>query len=207
MRRAFVFLALSAACAGVGAETRSWNFRVLLDDRPIGEHRFRLTRAGEARELASDARFDVKLLFISAYRYEHEARERWSGECLETLVARTDDNGERSSVNAVARGGRLVVERPDGRAEHDGCVMSFAYWNPRILEARRLLNAQTGELQQVTVTRHGEETITARGGSITASRHRIRGERLEIDVWYADGDWVRLEAPAAGGRRLRYERM
>ena len=83
--------------------------------------------------------------------------------------------------------------------------MSFAYWDPRILEATRLLNSQTGELVPVAVTDQGTETVTVRGAERPATRHRITGPGLSIDLWYADGRWVALEALADGGRRLRYE--
>ena len=85
--------------------------------------------------------------------------------------------------------------------------MSFAYWNPQILSERRLLNSQTGELLPVTITPQGEETLEVRGRRLTAQHHRISAPSLEIDLWYADGRWIALEAPARGGRRLRYELM
>ena len=202
-------LALAALCLALpaAAEAHSWNFRVLLDDRQIGEHTFTLRTAGGQRELRSEARFDVHLLFVNVYRYRHEALERWDGNCLHSLAARTETNGERLAVSAAARDGRLVVERPAAREAHEGCVMSFAYWNPQILKARRLLNSQTGEVLPVTVTRRGEETRLVRGEPRVAQRHRIEAPGLEIDLWYADGRWVALEAPAEGGRRLRYELM
>ena len=102
-------------------------------------------------------------------------------------------------------GDRLVVERPDRRDEHRGCVMSFAYWNPGILQASALLNSQTGELVPVTITAQGDDRVEVRGRTLTAQRHRIVAPQLRIDLWYADGQWVALEAPAQGGRRLRYE--
>lgn len=200
---AVLCLALPAA----HAEIRAWNFRVLLDDREIGQHDFTLRSTGDQRELRSEARFDVRVLFVSAYRYRHEAAERWDGNCLQSLVAQTETNGERVAVSASAREGRLVVDRPEGREAHDGCVMSFAYWNPQILKARRLLNSQTGEVLPVTVTPQGEEAVRVRGQPRAAQRHRITAPGLEIDLWYAEGRWVGLEAAAAGGRRLRYELM
>ena len=51
-------------------------------------------------ELRSEARFDVRFLFVSAYRYEHEAVERWQGGCLRELQSRTVTNGERVAVSA-----------------------------------------------------------------------------------------------------------
>jgi len=207
MRSIFLAAMLLLTPLSAGAETRVWEFRVLLDDREVGRHRFTLRATGEQRELRSEAQFDVRLLFLSAYRYRHEALERWDGNCLRSLAARTDDNGERQTVNAAVRGGRFVVERVNGRDEHEGCVMSFAYWNPQILKAKQLLNVQTGELLPVNVTPQGDEVLATRGEVRIARRHRISAPRLQIDLWYAGELWVALEAPAAGGRRLRYELM
>ncbi len=126
---------------------------------------------------------------------------------MQSLASRTETNGERKAVNAAVRGDRLRVERPEGRDEHEGCVMSFAYWNPQILKAQRLLNSQTGEFLAVKITAQVEETIEVRGKPLTAQRHRISGPSLQIDLWYAGGQCIALEAPAQGGRRLRYELM
>jgi hypothetical protein len=83
--------------------------------------------------------------------------------------------------------------------------MSFAYWDPRILRATRLLNSQTGELVPVDIRPWGVESVEVLGRRQVAERHRIAGKDLQIDLWYADGRWVALEALAAGGRVLRYE--
>lgn len=189
------------------AEIRDWTFRVWLDDREIGRHRYTVEAEGDARVVRSSAQYDVRVLFFDAYRYRHEARERWDGRCLRSLVSSTDDNGERQAVSAVTRGGHLEVERTRGREAYDGCVMSFAYWDPRILAARRLLNSQTGELVPVTVELRGEQTIESRGKPQHATRYRLQAPDLEIDLWYAGDRWIALEALVAGGRRLRYELM
>jgi len=207
MRRLLALAGLCLALPGAASEVHTWKFRVLLDNREIGEHDFTLRAAGEDRELTSEARFDVRLLFVTAYRYRHKAVELWDGNCLRSLVARTDTNGETLAVNARTRDGRLVVERPDVPEVHEGCVMSFAYWNPQILKAQRLLNSQTGEVLPVTVLSRGEETVRVRGQALPAHRYRIDAPQLQIDLWYAGDRWVALEAPAAGGRHLRYELM
>lgn len=204
MRRWLVLAALCIALPAA-AEVRTWNFRVLLDERPIGSHKFTLRASGTQSELRSEARFDVRLLFVNAYRYRHEARERWAGNCLQSLTARTETNDEQLAVNAFARDGRFIVERASASEVHDGCVMSFAYWNPQLLKANRLLNSQTGEVVPVSVTALGEQTRPVRDAPIVARRYRLEAPGLQIDLWYVDDRWVGLEAPATGGRRLRYE--
>jgi hypothetical protein len=190
---AILLLVAAPAFAQVLDHARDWTFRVFLDEREIGHHRFNLSGQGAERELRSEARFDVRILLISAYRYRHDALERWRGECLASLSATTDDNGEPSAV--------------DWRGPPGACDMSFAYWNPRILQARRLLNAQTGELVPVSVTAQGEETVEVRGRPVLAQRHRLSGPKLSIDLWYSGGEWVALQSEAAGRRRLIYRLM
>ncbi len=208
MRRVFLLLAVAGALLAAGpaaAQSKSWDFRAFLDDSPIGFHRFTLSGEGAAREIKIETRFEVKVLFISAYKYVHDATERWRGNCLEGLNARTDDNGDRSVVEAVGSADGTAVSVGAARETLPACVMSFAYWNPQILRQSRLLNAQTGKYEAVKVAVLGEETITVRGAPVTAKRYRITGPKNPIDLWYSLSDeWLALESTVGGSRRLRY---
>ncbi len=205
MRTLTVLILLLAGSAPALASSGEWNFRVLLDGKEIGMHRYMLNDSGPDRTLRSEAEFDVRLLAFSLYRYQHEAVERWRDGCLVALDSRTEANGKLTAVQARSEINGLAVSRADGRTRHSGCIMSFAYWDPRILEATALLNSQTGTLTPVDVSALGTELRSVQGRQVMAERHRIRGPELEIDLWYADGRWIALEAPAVGGRRLRYE--
>ena len=182
-----------------------WNFRVLLDGKEVGWHRYVVRGDGASTEVESRAQFDVRFLMLNAYSYRHTARERWRGACLDELESRTETNGRVEEVAAVAYDDAVVVDGPSGDARLPGCVMSFAYWDPRILRATRLLNSQTGELLPVSVAGRGTERVNVAGRNVAATRHRLSAPNLQIDLWYADGRWVALEAPTPGGRTLRYE--
>ena len=210
-------MALSMAAGATSIDTREWLFAVSLDDKPIGHHRFVLREQGASgaslRQLVSKARFNVKVLFVNAYRYEHDAKELWSGSCLRRIEAHTDDNGTRQNVSGAREGERFALEVDDRSRELGRCVKTFAYWNPDILESSALLNPQTGDFVAVQVTSIGRDTLTVRGETVTAERYRIvgtsgAGEPLQIDLWYSSQkDWLALEALTDGGRRLRYRRQ
>ncbi len=185
--------------------TRNWNFSVYLDDKPIGYHRFELRQQGERSELRSTARFDVKVLFINAYQYVHDDSESWQGDCLQSMTASTDDNGKQLSVKAAKQGDEIGVTNREHHYALPGCVMSFAYWNPLMLQQTRLLNAQTGEYDAVTIKFVGEVTLQVRGVSQMAKQYRLTGNKLSIDLWYSSsGDWLALQSTTESGRRLRY---
>jgi len=194
LRVAAMVAAMAAAPTSFGA-TREWRFDVSLDGRPIGEHHFVLQESANLREITSDARFKVRILFVDAYRYEHHARERWRGDCLERLDARTVENGQQ-----------IQVVMPGGNPPPVECVQTFAYWNPRILESSLLLNPQTGEYVPVKVLPMGRETIDGQ----VAERYRLLGSGttpLQIDLWYSPArDWLALESRTPQGRLLRYAR-
>jgi hypothetical protein len=202
------FLALTLFVRPAWANTeQQWNFKVFLDDQSIGYHSFRLIPQGDnALELQSRAHFDVKFLFFTAYRYRHNDTEFWQGNCLQRIEAKTNDNGKQYFVRGTRNGKEFEIRSEDAEITTDGCVKTFAYWDPSILEAGRLLNAQTGELVNVRVEALGEETIPANGQSVRANHYRLHSELGEIDLWYAvDGQrWLALQSKTDSGRKLSY---
>lgn len=199
----------SAAAEAATPAVGEWNFRALLDGKPIGQHRFTVTRnagaQGDERKVLSEASFTVKFLGITAYRYRHTATEQWRGDCLAALSATTDDDGKASSVSTEADGNALSVKTAATAQSLKGCVMSFAYWNPAIQTQTRLLNAQTGKAEAVQVSRVGSGSVEVRGQAVAATQFRITGPAQPIDVWYsAQGEWVGLDSLVAGGRKLSY---
>lgn len=146
------------------------------------------------------------------YRYQHEATERWRGGCLESIHARTDDDGSVAEVSGVLESGRLVVEtrspgRPasPSRLEHPGpCIWSFAYWNPELRRQGRLLDPGSGQLRAVAIEPLPARSIRTDDGVVSAGGIRIAGTASPIDVWYSGARWVGLDTKVAGGRTLSY---
>ncbi|MEO7850738.1 MAG: DUF6134 family protein [Rubrivivax sp.] len=218
LRTVVAWLALAFAGTALAADSapaqRDWRFTAFLDGKPIGSHHFALEGGeGGARTLTSDARFDVKLLGLTVYRYGHHVSERWQGNCLAALTARTDDDGQVTDVRAQVSDAGLVVRTSlTGKAAQTlpepapvaGCVMSFAYWNPALRSQRRLLDPASGKLETVQIAPLPEKAIEVRGQPVTARGWRIDGLAHPIDVWYAGDEWIGLDTVVERGRRLSY---
>ena len=195
----------TSVAAAPGEAQRSWQFSVLLDGSPIGYHRFELMSRESELEVRSEASFDVRFLFINAFRYRHSNRELWEGECLRVIESSTRQNGEEFAVSGELLPQGLQVEANGKSDRLDGCVMTFAYWNPRFLEQSRLLHPQTGEYMSVDVQPLGREELTVRGQSVTAFAYQVKARDVDITVYYSDDDeWLGLESVAKGGRIIRY---
>jgi hypothetical protein len=194
----------AAALAG-----NTWDFRVFLDDKEIGTHRFELLdKGGGERQLTSQARMAVKLLFVTAYTYDHHDVEHWNGDCLTKLSSKTDDNGDEYKVDVQRQGAATLVQTRDGAQTLGDCVLTFAYWNPAMLKQTRLLNSQDGEHIEVKIVDAGADSIVVRGVKTTARRYELRSknQKLSIDLWYSPGDeWLALESRTERGQKLIYK--
>ena len=198
--------AASAAGADTGAELE-WKFQVFLDKKEIGYHDYRVSQDGTERQVDTEAQFDVKVLFIKAYSYRHQNTETWSDECLTAITAKTDANGDDFLVRGSRSGDAFSVDNGKEQSTLPGCVMSFAYWNPALLQQDRLLNAQTGEYQDVEIREGDLRTFEVDGERIIAQQYDLVLDNGTISVWYSTDNqrWVALDAPAKGKRRIRYE--
>lgn len=195
MKRAATLL-LGLACGLAQAQT--WDFEVRLDDKPIGTHRFTVNGASGEREVLSEARMDVKLLGIPVFRYRHEARERWRGDCLAELQSKTDDDGKPLQVTQA-------------RNSADACLMGFAYWHPKLTAQTRLLNPQTGLVEEARFERLPDASVEVGGREVPAARWKLTaippaGPRQNLTLWLdrSDGRWLGLDARVRGDRLLSY---
>jgi hypothetical protein len=201
-------LLLATPAAAQVDDSSEWIFRVYLDDREIGFHKFRVETDGERQEVSIEARFDVRILFFNAYSYEHANIEVWESGCLSDLRSRTNDNGTTLTVLGSADREAFRIDTREGSNAIDSdCVRSFAYWNPEFLQAGQLLNAQTGEVMNVDLEPGGIETIELGDMAYDAVRYTLETEEGPIRLWYTPDEmqWLALEAPAEGGRTIRYE--
>jgi hypothetical protein len=188
--------------SGTQALAREWHFEVSVDRLPIGTHDLVLNENGDARSVKSDMRFGM--LGMNAYQQHEE--ETWQGNCLARLESRTEEKGNVTTVAGRLEAGAFVIEGPRGQKKLSACVMSFAYWNPRVLKQTHLVNVQTGAWTPVKVQDLGKEPYTLRGNSIEATHFRLDTERNRIEVWYSPaGEWIGLRSTTRDGHVLSYQ--
>jgi len=203
-----LFAVTFALCVPMQA-SEELHFRVLLDDKEIGHHIFRVTDHAGNQTVDIRAEFDVTFFAIPVYSYAHDNREVWKNGCLSEIISRTDDNGKKFLVEGEAKGGLFsVATREMNRQLQSKCVMTFAYWNREFLQQSRLLNAQTGDYLSVNVDFEGTEPLRVGKDTIPALRYRLRNQekKLDITVWYqkSSGRWLSLESKVGRGKLIRY---
>ncbi|MEC5398583.1 DUF6134 family protein [Uliginosibacterium sp. H1] len=209
---ASVFHAPASRCEESPLQPRQWDFAVMLDGKPIGRHRFLLSSLDNEPggwQLSSRAEYDVRILGITVYRYQHEARERWREGCLSALSSTTDDDGTVSVVDGRQDGTALRITMQRDRERQistvAGCAFSYAYWHPALRRQSRLLNPQTGKLDTVSITTGRSTALTVAGQPVPATGWQLQGPEGPLEVWYDNrGEWIGLDALVSGKHALSY---
>lgn len=192
MRNVLLGLLLASLVSVAHAAPRTLEFDVLREGSPIGTHRVTIDeRDGETRvEIAID--LAVRFAFVTVYRYTHRSTESWRDGKLIALDATTDDNGERTRVEARADNNGIAVRGSGGAYTAPADTIPTSYWNRDKLARRQLLDTQSGKLVDVEATR------VALDGS--GAKWRLSGD-LEADLAYGPGgEWQSLVFVARGAR-------
>lgn len=195
--------------AAQDAVTTSWNFKVYLDDKPIGVQRFEHTVQGKRSDINIDANFDVKYFYISFYTYVHRNREIWENGCLIAMESSTDDNGDTQFVRAEKQDDSLLVLSRNNEQRLPGCIQSFAYWDANFLNSSHLLNSQTGDWVAVDIQKIGPAVIEVSGQATDAVEYHVSAPDFNIRLWYSPdlSQWLALRSTTAEGKVLDYKKI
>ncbi len=178
-------------------------FEVLRNGSPFGEHVLRFDETEDGRVLV-DVGIELSVRFgpLTVFRYEHEATEVWSDGQLLSLDAETFKDGERNRIR-VERESETVLRAMSGLIPD---LVPSSHWLGYEQGTTQILNTETGEPMDVSITDLGFEMLEAEGGSIRARRLRMEGS-LTVDLWYDEaGRWVGC-AFDARGQSIVYRRM
>jgi Domain of unknown function (DUF6134) len=165
-----------------GAAT-TLNFAVTRNGDQIGSTTVKLQRHGEQMIAETTTTVQVKIAFITVYRYEQRLTERWVDGKLTALDAVTDDNGSIYRVSATRAGDKLAVNA-DGKVSHvDPSMMPANLWNGSLVRMTVALDPKDGSVTPVSVVDRGSEQIIVQGRAQTAHRYSIK-TTIPHEAWY-----------------------
>jgi uncharacterized protein DUF6134 len=204
MKLAAAVVVLVLFSAGAQASTETTRFAITRNGEQIGVHLIEVNRSGQEISVAIVTDLTVKVLFVTAYRLQLTASERWVNGRLVALSSRSDNNGTRHFVSVAAKGFSLEV-KVDGKVTLiDPNIMPASFWNPELLGRPIMLDAQDGQIMPVSVRDGGEEDLTINGRIVKAHRYTINS-RYSQDVWYDDqARLVQAKLVASDGSVIMY---
>ncbi len=194
-----VLWTVEAAAAPEAGETRVYDIHHE-DHGLVGHHKVSFEKDGADLVVAVENQIKVKVLFITAYRFEAMRRERWHDGKMVAYESQTHDDGTEITVSARAEGDKLIIEGPNGTAQAPLGTFPTHPWNKGILESGLLMATKTGELLEVEIASVGAETLELDGRSVAATRYEMTGD-LERELWFdEEGNWVQLRFEKDGSQ-------
>lgn len=174
-------------------------FEVLRGGDPIGEKVVRVAREGDSAEVEIRIDLAVKILGITAYRYELRSRETWEAGRLVSLDGETNDDGDAYAAKVRRDGDRLISEGT-WKGEIPGDAGTTTYWSKAFLDRSVWISTQSGEPLDVTCAPDGQERIPGPSGELLCDRWRVTGE-LPVTLYYdSRGEWMGNAFDASGER-------
>jgi hypothetical protein len=185
--------------------TETLQYAIIRNGEQIGTHKVELRRTGKETAVNVATNVEVKVLFITAYRFQYTATERWVNGRLVALNAETDDNGTQHKLTAALKGATLEVEADGKAAQIDKNILPGSFWNPEVVRQSVMLDTQTGQVMPISVVDGGSEQVTVETGSAPARRYTIKG-KFSQDVWYdSRGRLVQSQLVGPDGSVITYK--
>ena len=114
--------------------------------------------------------------------------------------AQSTRNSKAIVVNGKRVGDQFVVDYENEEMRYEGCVRSFAYWAPTLLQSDNLLNVETGKNIPVVVSIDNDSSGVSQSTTIELPKSSIS---LKYD---SDGRWIELETRLKLFGKLSYKR-
>jgi len=202
-------LLLAAALANVAAKADSgnamMNFAVMRDGKQIGSNTIQLRRNGAETTVQMVTHVEVKIAFVTVYRFEQTETERWVEGQLMALNAVTDDNGTMHRVKVTRTNDKLAIEADGKTTEMAGNTIPASLWNPLLLEKTVAFNPRDGTVMPIAVIDRGEDHLVVRGRA-QRTRHYVINSTFPQDVWYDEQrQLVKVALKASDGSTISYQ--
>jgi len=186
MRLLFLFATVLGALllgAGAMAATETWRYAITRNGDQIGTHSIEINRNGADTSVSISTNLTVKVLFITAYHFEHAASEHWVNGRLVAMSSLTDNNGTHHKVSLAMKPSGLEMDA-DGKAVHvDANIIPTSLWNSELLRRTVMLDSQEGDILPLTVVDDGMDEVTVRNQPVKAHRYTLKSKFTQ-DVWY-----------------------
>jgi hypothetical protein len=187
-----------------GPSDTTLNFAVLRNGGQIRTSTIHVRRDGPETVADVVTHIQVKIAYVTVYRFEQTETEHWTDASLVEMTALTNDNGTVHKVSAKRAGDTLSVEADGKTSEVDPTVIPASVWNAAMVRQTVVLDPQDGSLTPIAVVDHGEEPLVLDGRPTTTHHYSIKTGTSQ-DVWYDEHDrLVKVELVGSDGSKIEY---
>jgi hypothetical protein len=190
--------------AGTQAYAETIRFAILRNDDQIGTHTIEINRAGPETSVKVVTDLTVTVLFVTAYRLQHSATEKWLEGRLVSMTSTTNNNGTRHAVSVAETPAGMEIKADGKITRADRSLMPGSLWNPELMRRSTMLDAQEGVILPLSVADHGTQQLTIKSRPLKAHKYTLKSKYTQ-DVWYDEqGRLVHARLVASDGSIILY---
>jgi hypothetical protein len=175
-------------------------FDVYRKGSKIGHHLITFEADGQGFIAKTDIELVVKMAFITVYQYRQVGRDVWRDGVLVGSEVQTEDDGKKTSLTLHEANGRLTGYGAAGALDLDlGTMTDLCWWNIGIVQLKKLLDAQLGVVNGLTVQPPVKDSIEVDGATVSATRYHMASSKGRVgEIWYVGDLWVDAHVTTRG---------
>lgn len=166
-------------------------FDISREGSKIGTDTFDIVRNGDTVTVRAKTHIQVKIAFITAYRYDHAETGVWKGSQLVSFNATTDDNGKPHVVKASATGNKVALSADGTASAEPRSVQPASLWGAEISREAEIFDPADGKRMNINVEDLGKETLRLHGVPREVQHIRFAGE-FARDLWFDQDGLVKM---------------
>jgi hypothetical protein len=167
-------------------------YDIIRQGSTIGTNTVDVERRGDTTQVKISTKILVKVMFIEAYRFDHDSTETWKTGQLVAFNSQTNDNGTKHSVTVTSSPDKLDINADGKHSDAPLSLRPASLWDRSFNTQTEFFDPQNGKRLAVKIKDVGDEKITVQGAPRQAHHYKISGD-LERDVWFDGDTLVRLK--------------
>lgn len=188
---AFAMPQVGYACARSDAKpiTAKNTYDVFRNGDKIGRHTITFEKSGDRLDVTSKTFMQVKVLFVSAFKYEYDSQEHWCGGAMQSVYTKTNNNGKDILTEGSVDGDqfRMNVSKEGVESQSVSPVPLFPtnHWNKVVLKQEALFDTIKGSLFDITVKPNNAELHP----DLDQDRYDVSGTYDYVTYYDKAGHW------------------
>jgi hypothetical protein len=167
-------------------------YDIIREGNKIGTDVVDIDKQGNTTTVTFTTHISVVVMFVEAYRFDHSSVETSTRGRFVSYKSRTNDNGTKHSVVAMAMDNKLDLTVDGEHSEFPQIILPAAIWNKDFINATELIDTDKGTILSVKVQDMGDEVIELNGADVQAHHYKITGD-FQRDVWLVNDVPVRIK--------------
>ena len=172
-------------------------FDIIRKNKVIGSHEIKFIENDDILLVETNINIEVKILFITAYKFEHQSTETWDKGNFIKIEAHSDFEDEREYfIKGHDENNLFLASGMDGKLKLDENILPSNFWNINILKEKEIFDTQKGIMRKIEVKDLGSEEIKVNRINIKCNKYLFNASRNpkdkgpfpEYTLWYAENN-------------------